>query len=290
MRSSTFFLLFLVVALPVYALAQSAPGVALFPAGLKFELSEPRKVAPFPLVLNSAVRSYVDSYLAHSEGLRLCYRRSAPFLGRMTEMLGHYGIPPDMVYLAFAESSFTRGGSGPWQLTKATAQEFGLRIDKFVDERRDPIKSTRAAAEYLSTLHDEVGGDWRLAIVAWNTGETMMGRFVANHGEDFDRLLSTLPQRTRGLLNRFMAVAFIARNAKEYGLEDAVYTPPQTYALIHPPEGTPLSKVAKTTHTDVADVRQLNPALLCDRVPPGGYDVLIPAGRGGITRPAHIAP
>ena len=83
----------------------------------------------------------------------------------MTQVLGQYGVPSDLVYLAFAESSFSKGGAGPWQLTKATARRFGLRVNDFVDERRDPLMSNRAAAEYLAQLHHQMG-DWRLTVCA----------------------------------------------------------------------------------------------------------------------------
>jgi len=270
----TLTILVLLVVVPKYAAAQSSSS-RLSRDTLRFEVGQPRKVPPFPLVLNATVRAYVDSYLAHSDALRLSYARSAPYLAQMTEVLRQYGVPSDLVYLAFAESSFIKSGSGPWQLTKATARRYGLQVDDYVDERRDPIKSTRAAAEYLATLHDDVG-DWRLAIVAWNTGEGMMQKFVLDRGEDFDRLLDRLPGRTRGLLNRFMAVAFISKNAKEYGLEDVVYTEPPAYSRINVPGGTALERVASATHSEVYEIQHLNPALLTDRIPPGGYNVVIP--------------
>ena len=244
---------------------------------LKFQLGQPRKVPPFPLVLNANVRAYVDSYLAHSEGLKLSYARSAPYLAQMTQVLGQYGVPSDLVYLAFAESSFSKGGAGPWQLTKATARRFGLRVNDFVDERRDPLKSTRAAAEYLAKLHDQMG-DWRLTVCAWNTGENMLAHFVQDRGPDFDQLLDHLPGRTRALLNRFMAVAFISKNAREYGIEDVAYSEPPPYARISVPGGTALSQVAVATHSEVYELKYLNPAILTDRVPPGGYNVVIPLG------------
>jgi membrane-bound lytic murein transglycosylase D len=271
MRCRTLISLILLIGTPIYAAAQSRAVADKF----QFELGQPRKVPPFPLVLNAAVQSYVDSYLAHSEGLRLSYARSAPYLTQMTRVLGEYGVPSDLVYLAFAESSFSKEGAGPWQLTKATARRFGLVVDQFLDERRDPLKSTRAAAEYLAQLHDQVG-DWRLTIVAWNTGEGMLSRFVQDRGEDFDRLLEHLPLRTRALLSRFMAVAFISKNAREYGIEEVVYSEPPQYVRISVPGGTPLSNIAAATHSEVFEIQHLNPAILTDRLPPGGYDVAIP--------------
>jgi len=274
MRVRTLTILVLLVVVPKYAAAQS-PSSRSSRDTLQFQVAQPRKVPPFPLVLNATVRAYVDSYLAHSDALRLSYARSAPYLTQMTEVLRQYGVPSDLVYLAFAESSFIKSGSGPWQLTKATARRYGLQVDDYVDERRDPIKSTRAAAEYLASLHDDIG-DWRLAIVAWNTGEGMLQKFVVDRGEDFDRMLDHLPGRTRGLLNRFMAVAFISKNAKEYGIEDVVYTQPPPYVRISVPGGTSLERVASATHSEVYEIQHLNPALLTDRVPPDGYEVVIP--------------
>jgi membrane-bound lytic murein transglycosylase D len=274
MRCRTLILLIPLIVVPVYAAAQS-PAARAVADKFQFQLGQPHKVPPFPLVLNAAVQAYVDSYLAHSEGLRLSYARSAPYLTQMTEVLGEYGVPSDLVYLAFAESSFSKGGAGPWQLTKATARELGLVVNQFLDERRDPLKSTRAAAEYLAQLHDQIG-DWRLTIIAWNTGQGMLSHFVQDRGEDFDRLLDRLPARTRSLLSRFMAVAFISKNAREFGIQEVVYSQPAPYVRISVPGGTPLSKVADATHSQVFEIQHLNPAILTDRVPPDGYDVVIP--------------
>jgi len=274
MRWQIFIVLVLLIVAPVYAAAQSSPD-RVNKDKLQFELAQPRKVAPFPLVLNAAVQAYVNSYLAHSEGLRESYARSAPYLAQMMEVMRQYGVPSDMVYLAFAESSFSKAGAGPWQLTKATARQLGLKVNSFLDERRDPLKSTRAAAEYLAQLHDQIG-DWRLTVIAWNTGAGLLSHFVGDRGEDFDRLLARLPARTRALLSRFMAVAFISKNAREFGIQEVVYSQPTQYARISVPGGTRLSKVAEATHSEVFEIQHLNPAILTDRIPPGGYDVVIP--------------
>src|SRR5579875_1413600 len=275
MRWQIFIILILLIVAPVGAWAQSSLGDGLAADKFQFQLPEPHKVAPFPMVLNSAVQAYVDSYLEHSEGLKLSYARSAPYLGQMMEVLRQYGVPADMVYLAFAESSFTKAGAGPWQLTKATARQLGLRVNQFLDERRDPLKSTRAAAEYLAQLHDQTG-DWRLTVIAWNTGAGLLSRFVRDRGEDFNRLLARLPARTRALLSRFMAVAFISKNARQFGIEEVTYSQPTHYVRFSVTGGTPLSKVAQATHSEVYEIQYLNPAILGDRVPPGGYDVVIP--------------
>src|SRR5215469_16310643 len=120
MRCRTTILMVIVLLAPAFAAAQSLSNSILSADKLQFQLGPPHKVAPFPLVLNAAVQSYVDSYLAHSEGLRMSYARSAPYLNQMVDVLGQYGVPADMVYLAFAESAFNKAGAGPWQLTKAT--------------------------------------------------------------------------------------------------------------------------------------------------------------------------
>jgi membrane-bound lytic murein transglycosylase D len=245
------------------------------PGSPAFVRNDPRQVAPFPLILNHNVREFVDRYVDHLDGLRLSFKRSAPYLPEMVKALDRRGVPRDFIYLAFAESEFTGRGSGPWQLTKATARRFGLRINNYVDERRDPVKSTQAAAEYLATLHDQVG-DWRLAVVGWNTGEASIDRFIELRGTDYDHMARSLPRRTRALMNRFMAVAFIARNAEAYGLDPLPLDTP-TLDRVRVPGGTSLRKVADMTDTDLRLIRRLNPSLLRESVPPGGhFDLLIP--------------
>lgn len=246
------------------------------PAELALALSRPRRVAPFPIELNRTVRGFVNEYLEHSENLQLAFDRSAPYLDLMVSKLEGHGVPRDFIYLSFAESDFLGRGAGPWQLTKATAKRFGLRVDKFVDERRDPIKSTEAAAEYLASLHDQYN-DWRLAVVGWNTGDASLDRFIEVKGADYDQMASRLPVRTTQLMNRFMAVAFIAHDAEAYGIRRLNLDVP-ALEKVRVRGGTSIRRIARMNDTSVAAVKRLNPSLLRDCVPPSArfYEVMVP--------------
>jgi Transglycosylase SLT domain len=258
-------------------LSSSHPAMA-GPGALPFVRSRPKFVAPFPLILNEAVQGYIDDYLAQPQGLRESFQRSRAFMPEMLSLFQDDGLPLDLVYLSFAESRFSPDGAGPWQLSRATARRYGLTINHWLDERRDPIKSTRAAAEYLAELHDQTGTDWRMTLVAWNNGDEGVNRYLRLMTAPYEHLMRRLPRRTRALMNRFMAVALIAHHAKEYGIS-AASTPSTTcYRVIAVDGDTPLSTVAQVNHTSVAALRSLNPALLCDRTPPGpqSYPVRIP--------------
>lgn len=243
---------------------------------LVFYHNAPHRVAPFPLVLNMAVRRYVDEMLGQSGDVQAAFQRVAPYKPEMVRELEQRGLPRDLIYLAFAESRFSALGAGPWQLSRATARRFGLRVDGYVDERRDPVKSTRAAAEFLASLHDELG-DWRLTLASWNTGEGSIDRLWSLRGAAYDRLIKRLPRRTRILLNRFMAAAFIARNAETYGLEPVEYSAPP-YVRITVRGGTALRRIAKSIGTTTAVLRKLNPALLIEYAPPdvARYEIWVP--------------
>lgn len=263
------------------ALPQPETSVAAAPGRLPFVRSKPRAVAPFPLVLNRMVQAYVDDYLNQPEGLKRSFRRSQVYMPEMMQVFDEEGLPPDLVYLSFAESAFDENGAGPWQLNKSTARRFGLIVNKWVDERRDPIKSTKAAAEYLATLHDQADQDWRMTLVAWNNGEARIARYLGLEDASYERLMAHLPRRTRSLMNRFMAVALIAHHAKEYGIESADYTEPGHYNVVAVPGGTKLTNLAEDQHTSLAVLRELNPALLRDRTPPteASYLVRLPDTR-----------
>ena len=245
---------------------------------MPFVRSRPKSVAPFPLVLNRTVQKYVNQYASQPQGLQQSFRRSQPYMADMLRELENEGLPPDLIYLAFAESGFSPKGDGPWQLEKATARRFGLTIDQWVDERRDPVKSTRAAAEYLATLHDASGADWRMTLVAWNNGDTSLDRYARLRNASYDWMMSKLPHHTRSLMNRFMAVALIARHASDYGLDDISFNQPPHYRVFKVKGGTPLSYVAKQTNVTLEAIREANPALLRDRVPTNveSYEIRVP--------------
>jgi membrane-bound lytic murein transglycosylase D len=230
------------------------------------------------LVLNHAVQSYINGYLAQPQTLRQSFQRSAPFMPEMISLFDDVGLPSDLVYLSFAESRFSPGGAGPWQLNRTTARRYGLTINKWVDERRDPIKSTRAAAQYLAELHDQTGADWRMTLVAWNNGDEGVNRYIQLMTAPYERLMHRLPRRTRSLMNRFMAVALIARHAKEYGVDPMDLEQAPRYRVIAVGADTPLRTLAQSNHTTVAVLRRLNPALLSDHTPPGpqSYPVRVP--------------
>ncbi len=233
-----------------------------------FVQSQPKPVSPFPILLNRSVERYVNAYLNQPATLEAAFYRSRPFLPRMMRIMERHGVPSDFVYLAFAESLFTRHGLGPWQFDKATARRFGLRINRWVDERRDPILSTKAAAEYLAELHDDAGKDWRVAVVGWNLGPGALDRFWYLEGaSNYRKFVDTLPVRTRLLLQRFMAVAFIADNAAAYGIP-VNYSGKTPYATKGFRGGVSLVTIARKYHTTVWKLRRLNPAILHDRLPP----------------------
>jgi hypothetical protein len=117
-----------------------------------------------------------------------------------------------------------------------------------------------------------------LAVVGWNTGEASIQRFIDRKGQDYEHMAKSLPRRTRALMDRFMAVAFIAHHADEYGIEEAEYSEPPVYNRVAVSGGTTLSRVAEQTGTTPDVIHLLNPALLSDRVPPGvtNYELLVP--------------
>jgi membrane-bound lytic murein transglycosylase D len=248
------------------------------PIATSYVLPLPQPVPPFPILLNRSVRRYVSDFMTSPYHLQDTFDRSHPYLQDMVRVLRSYGLPDDLVYLAFAESEFSKQGQGPWQFTYETAKRFGLRIDDYVDERRDPIMSTKAAAEYLATLHDQAGDDWPMTLVAWNNGDRAISRYWSLRGHNMERFGSRLPRRTRGLMGRFMAVAYIAHHADSYGLTPIKLDDPPAYQMLPVSGGTPLSRVALNHGTTLEHLRELNPGLLRDVVPPDqhAYNVRIP--------------
>jgi hypothetical protein len=247
------------------------------PIARSYVLPLPQPVPPFPILLNRSVRRYVSDFMTSPDHLQDTFDRNHPYLQDMVRVLRSYGLPDDLIYLAFAESEFSKQGKGPWQFTSDTARRFGLHIDDYVDERRDPVMSTKAAAEYLATLHDQAG-DWPMTLVAWNNGDRAIDRYWSLRGPRMEKFGYRLPRRTRGLLGRFMAVAYIAHHADSYGIMPIRLDDPPMYQMLPVRGGTPLSRVALNHGTTLERLHELNPALLRDVVPPyeNSYSVRVP--------------
>jgi membrane-bound lytic murein transglycosylase D len=166
---------------------------------------------------------------------------------------------------------------GPWQFIYETGGRYGLRVNHWVDERRDPEKSTVAAALYLKDLFNQFGC-WYLAAAAYNAGEKRIERSIEKHEtSDFWELMkyNTLPRETREYIPRLLAAALIAKDPEKFGFTGINYDQPIRFVNEKIPGGTPLDVVARAASTDVSTIRALNPEVLTGIVPPDVDDYAI---------------
>jgi membrane-bound lytic murein transglycosylase D len=206
------------------------------------------------------------------------------------EILREEGVPEDLIYLCLVESGFTpralsrANAGGLWQFIPATAVNYGLRIDDQVDERRDPVKATRAAARYLRSLHESLGS-WPLAMAGYNAGSGNVESAIRRANSSSYWLLAqrdTLPRNTRNYVAKILAVALIAGNRPAFRFEGIRPEPPMTFDTVEVPGGVALSTLAEAIDTDVAELKALNPELIVPRTPSRvrRYAVRIPHGTG----------
>ncbi|MEO1272684.1 MAG: lytic transglycosylase domain-containing protein [Myxococcota bacterium] len=199
------------------------------------------------------------------------------------------GVPEDMIYLCLIESGFSprahsiANAGGMWQFIPATAVNYGLRIDGEVDERRDPVKATRAAARLLRNLYEKLGS-WPLAMAGYNagSGHVMQAMRKANSNNYWAiARRGGLCDRTRDYVAKILAAALIGNNRAMFGFEGIVPREPVAFEVIQVPSGTSLSAVADAVGVGVDALRALNPELLAARTPGRGqlYPLNIPRGR-----------
>jgi len=180
-------------------------------------------------------------------------KRAAPQLPYVRAVLASYNLPPDLIVLPFIESGYNTmayshaGAGGMWQFMPATGKDFGLSVDWWVDERRNPYKSTVAAAQYLSKLY-AMFNDWNLALAAYNAGEGKVSRAMAASGRtDFFELAKNpklLKQETRHYVPKFLAVLKILKNLDALGFEPVNWQAGQVMKEVSIPGGTDLHALA----------------------------------------------
>ena len=180
------------------------------------------------------------------------------------------------------------GAAGPWQFMRATGRHYGLKINRYVDERRDLIKSTDAAIKYLGKLYNEFGS-WQLAVAAYNAGEGRIRKAIRRKGTDnFWKIAQgrTLNIETKRYVPKLIAAIMISRNPSQYGFGNVILEPPLAYEEITTPPWTTLAAVAVAGSIDAEELRNLNRQLRRAMTPPGtkGYALRVPAGKGELVR------
>jgi membrane-bound lytic murein transglycosylase D len=254
------------------------------PAGMAHDL---------PIILNSQVQVYLRSFV-NSRNIQAGLARSGRYLPMMRRIFKEYGLPQDLIYLALVESGFSPYARSPkeavgiWQFIEGTAQRYGLKVNEQLDERRDPEKSTRAAARYLRDLYKQFGC-WYLAAAGYNAGEKRV-EGVLNHYDinDFWTMAEKklLPQETCNYVPQVIAAALIAKNPEKYGLGQISYQSPGAYEPIKVPGGTDLSWFAAELEIPDKELQELNPEIKAGQIPsnPKEYLLKVPAKKKGEAR------
>jgi len=282
-------------ALPVAAGTSASATAAIKPFPTPSELSTTHdeaieaKAYHVPVLLNNSVEAYIEYFSTRGKStFQRWLDNSAPYLQPMQEIFRKKNLPEELAYVAMIESGFDSSAvsvakaAGPWQLMPDTARRYGLRSDRWVDERRDPIKSSRAAAQYLRDLHSRFGS-WPLVLAAYNAGTGKVQRAMLRTGStDFWDLKQSayLRRETKGYVPKFIAAALIARDPAAYGFRVPGVLPLR-YDEVVIPESTDLGIVAYWTESTYETIKSLNPEIRGGVTPPDDprYLLKIPEGK-----------
>jgi hypothetical protein len=202
------------------------------------------------------------------------------------------GMPEDLLYLAMIESGLNptayskAHASGMWQFIEETGKRYGLEVSRYVDERRDPVKSTAAGLTYLQQMHDRFDS-WYLSSAGYNTGENRVGRLMrertgSERGSDegYWDIWDRLPRETRDYVPLMIAMGHIAKEPAKYGFHNLQYEEPLAYEEVVVPGATQLADVARAAGVELAVIEDLNPHYLRGQTPPNRrMAVRVPVGQ-----------
>jgi len=230
-----------------------------------------------PIIINEKVNYFINYFqTVRTDIFRKWLSRSEKYIPMMKKILKEKRLPEDMVYLALIESGFSTPAysraraSGPWQFIKSTGKRYGLRVNEWVDERRDPEKSTIAAAEYLQDLYD-MFGHWYLAAAAYNAGEGKVLRAMQRSGSnDYWEMINTryLKRETRDYVPKMIAAALIAKEPEKYGFVDIDYSENINYEKITLAGTYDLRVISDVCNIPYGVMKELNPELKTNFTPP----------------------
>jgi membrane-bound lytic murein transglycosylase D len=255
-----------------------------------------------PLQRHPSVDRWMDTFQTSRRGeFQALLARRGAYQALIHRKLRERGMPEELMYVAMMESGLSPlavsrvSAVGLWQFMDVTARQFGLRVDAYVDERRDPVRATDAALDYLEGLHHRFGS-WYLAAAAYNAGPSRLERVLHLHadgrrGEEelYWEVLGHLPRETREYVPRLVAATILGTEAEALGF-DLAGAPAYVYDRVFVPGGTRISVIAESLGADLQIVQDLNPHLITGVTPPGEmFAVRVPLG-GASAVVASLAP
>ena len=248
-----------------------------------------------PLEVNNRVERWITRYLGDQRPAFERYLAREGLFGEMIRTkLRKRGMPEELIYLAMIESGFSPRATsrvkatGVWQFMGPTARQYGLRVDDYVDERRDPLRATDAALDYLESLHRRFDS-WYLAAAGYNAGPNRVARILRTYAGDrrgdeelYWEIINHLPRETREYVPKILAAAVLARAADYMGL-DVELAEPYSFDRVFVPGGTRLTAVAHSMEVPLSVIADLNPHLIRGVTPPGeAFSLRVPKGRSAI--------
>lgn len=240
-----------------------------------------------PMVMNRHVEAEIKRFTRGGETnfFRTALKRSGKYRPRIQAALKEAGLPEELSWLPLIESGFkvkalSRARAlGLWQFIPSTGYKFGLKRNRFIDERMDPEKSTEAAIAYLKELH-QIFGDWTTVLAAYNCGEGRVLRVIrtqnVNYLDNFWDLYERLPRETARYVPRFLATLHIMNNPEKYGIDPTDLEAPEEFETVTISKQIHLKDAAAAIGVEQSVLRNLNPELRYKILPEGDYDLKIP--------------